>query len=119
MQENSIEMLSAPLAITRSWDAHTVQIDAAIPVVSADIPVTGNVRVGRSPSGTAVRVVHKGPYENMGSSYEQLSAYMAVNGLEEGRVSWEQYISDPAQTPSSELTTHIYFLIGEDSGEQP
>jgi effector-binding domain-containing protein len=119
MQENSIEMLSAPIAITRSWDAHNYQIDAAIPVVSADIALSGNLRAGRSPSGTAVRVVHQGPYENMGSSYEQLSAYMAVNGLEEGRVSWEQYVSDPARTPPSELITHIYFLIGEETAEQP
>lgn len=119
MQDNSIDMLSAPIAITRSWDAHNYQIDAAIPAVSADIALSGNVRAGRSPSGTAVRVVHKGPYENMGSIYEQLSAYMAVNGLEEGRVSWEQYISDPAQTPPSELITHIYFLIGEEPVEQP
>ncbi len=117
MQENSIEMLSAPMAITRSWDAHTLAMDAAIPVISADVPPGANIRAGLSPHGTAVRAVHRGPYETMGSTYEQLSAYMAVNGLEEGRVSWEQYVSDPALTPSTELITHIYFLIGEEPNE--
>jgi effector-binding domain-containing protein len=119
MQENSIKMLSQPMAITRSWDALTFQFDAAIPVVSADVPMSGNVRAGLSPSGAAVRVVHKGPYEQMGSSYEQLTAFMAVNGLQEGRVSWEHYISNPGQTVPSELVTHIYFLIGEESTGKP
>lgn len=119
MQENSIEMLSPPMAITRSWDAMSFQVDAAIPVVSADVPLRGNVRAGLSPSGTAVRVIHKGPYEQMGPSYEQMSAFMAVNGLQEGRVSWEHYISDPGQSPPPELITHIYFLIGEEAAGQP
>jgi effector-binding domain-containing protein len=119
MQENSIEMLSPPMAITRSWDEISYQFDAAIPVVSADVPMSGSVRTGVSPSGTAVRVIHRGPYEQMGPSYEKLSAFMATNGLQEGRVSWEQYISDPGQTPPSELITHIYFLIREESTGQP
>ena len=119
MQEHSIEMLSPPMAITRSWDAISFRVDAAIPVVAADAPLSGNVRAGLSPSGTAVRVIHLGPYDQMGPSYEQMSAFMAVNGLQEGRVSWEHYMSDPGQTPPSELITHIYFLIGEEADGQP
>jgi len=118
MQEHSIEMRSQPMAITRSWDAHNFEVEAAIPVVSTDVPMTDGVIAGISPSGTAVKVIHKGPYASMGPSYEQLSAFMAANGLQEGRVSWEHYISDPGQTPASELITHIYFLIGEDSAER-
>jgi effector-binding domain-containing protein len=119
MQQNAIERLSQPMVITRAWDAHTFEVDAAIPAQSVDVALAGDILAGQSPSGAAVRVVHRGPYESMGPSYEQLSAYMAANDLAEGRVSWEQYISDPEQTPASELITHIYFLIGEDSAEQP
>ena len=43
-----------------------------------------------------------------------MAAFMAVNGLREGRVSWEQYISDPGITPAEDLVTHIYFLVGEE-----
>jgi effector-binding domain-containing protein len=28
-------------------------------------------------------------------------------------VSWEQYVSDPAQTPPKELLTHIYALLAD------
>ena len=50
----------------------------------------------------------------MTPSYEKLAAYMAVHGLKEGRVSWEHYISQPEQTPATEIVTHIYFLIADD-----
>jgi effector-binding domain-containing protein len=114
MAEHSIEMQSQPMSITRAWDAQDHQFDAAIPVTSTDVEVSGNVRTGKSPSGRAVRVIHRGPYHRMSPTYEKLAAYMAVHGLKEGRVSWEQYISDPGQTPVDELVTHIYFSIGED-----
>ena len=111
MAEHSIEIQAQPMAITRSWDARDYEFDAAIPVSTTDVELSGNVRAGKSPSGRAVRVVHRGPYDRMSPSYEKLSAYMAVHGLKEGRVSWEHYISDPGQTPADEIITHIYFLI--------
>ena len=111
MAEHSIEMQAQPMAITRAWDASDYEFHAAIPVSTIDVEPSGNVRAGKSPSGLAVRVVHRGPYDHMAPSYEKLAAYMAVNGLKEGRVSWEHYISDPGQTPANEIITHIYFLI--------
>jgi effector-binding domain-containing protein/uncharacterized protein YndB with AHSA1/START domain len=114
MSESSIEMQSQPMSITRSWDAQDYAFDAAIPVNSVAVELKGNVQAGQSPSGIAVRAVHRGPYENMGPSYEKLSAFMAVNSLEEGRVSWEHYVSDPGQVPAAQLITHIYFLIGDE-----
>ncbi len=115
MAEHSIEMQTQPMAITRAWNATDYQIDAAIPVSATEVETSGNVRVGKSPGGRAVRVVHRGPYERMAPSYEKLAAYMAANGLKEGRVSWEQYISDPAQTPAEKTITYIYFLIDSDT----
>ncbi len=111
MAEHSIEMSSQPMAITRAWDAKDYEFSAAIPVTTSDVETSGNVRAGKSPSGRAVRVIHRGSYDHMSPSYEKLSAYMAVHELKEGRVSWEHYISDPGQTPADEVITHIYFLI--------
>jgi effector-binding domain-containing protein len=50
----------------------------------------------------------------MGPTYEKLAAWIAAHAMIEGRVSWEQYISDPGETPQDELITHIYFRIGDD-----
>jgi effector-binding domain-containing protein len=111
MAEHSIEMISEPMTITRAWDAEDYEFDAAIPVSATDVEPSGSIRAGKSPSGRAVRVVHRGSYDRMAPSYEKLTAYMAAHGLKEGRVSWEHYISDPGQTPVDEIITHIYFLV--------
>ena len=111
MATHDIEMAAQPMTITRSWDAAEFRFEAAIPVSKRDLPATGNVRWGKSPGGTAVRVVHHGAYEDMAASYEKLAAWMAAHGFREGRVSWEHYISDPGETPQQELITHIYFQV--------
>lgn len=113
MIEKGLAMSSQPMAITRSWDEKGFRIDAAIPVQRVDIPVEGKVRWGQSPSGRAVRLIHRGPYDRMAPSYEKLAAYMAVHGLNEGRISWEHYVSDPLETSPGQLLTHIYFLVDE------
>jgi effector-binding domain-containing protein len=82
------------------------------------VELSGNVQAGKSPGGRAVRVIHRGPYSQMPASYAKLAAYMAIHGLQEGRVSWEQYISNPGQTDPEETVTHIYFMIRDDSTEQ-
>jgi hypothetical protein len=111
MDENGIEMAAQPMAITRSGGARGLEFMAAIPVEGAGAPPNGEVLLGRSPSGPAVRLVHHGPYDQMVRSYEKLAAYMAAHGIQEGDTSWEQYISDPGETEPNETVTHIYFLV--------
>jgi len=118
MAQQSIEMQSQPMAITRAWDAEDYEFDAAIPVPPGEVALSGRVRAGTSPAGRAVRLIHRGPYDRMPASYAKLAAYMAAHGLKEGRVSWEQYISDPGKTPPEEAVTHIYFLIDDTSPGQ-
>lgn len=111
MVANEIAMAAQPMTITRAWDESGYAFDAAIPVIMKEVELSGNVQAGVSPSGRVVRVIHHGPYDRMMPTYEKLSAYMRAHGLEEGSVSWEQYISDPGQTAADELITHIYFMI--------
>lgn len=114
MHEQQIEMAAQPMAISRAWDEQGFRFEAAIPVYPSGFEPSGGVRAGKSPSGRAVRIVHRGPYDAMGPTYEKLAAYMEAHGLHEGRVSWEQYISDPGITPAADLVTHVYFLIAEE-----
>jgi len=109
--ENDITIAAQPMAITHAGSENGYAFDAAIPVVMKDVALSGGVQLGSTPAGRAVRVVHRGPYDQMVPTYEKLSAYMGAHGLREGPVSWEQYISDPGETPSADLITHIYFLL--------
>ncbi len=113
IEDNDLQVSGGRMVITRAWDEQGYQFKAAIPVVLKPVELTGNVRIGQSPSGPSVRVIHRGPYERMTPSYEKLAAYMAAHGLMEGSVSWEYYVSDPLHTASDDLISHIYFQIAQ------
>lgn len=112
---HGIENTAQPMALTRSWNDGSFSFEAAIPVKRVDIPVTGSIKWGTSPSGQAVRVIHRGTYDTMSQSYEKLAAWMGAHGYNAGQVSWEQYISDPGRTPVNERLTHIYYLLADTS----
>jgi effector-binding domain-containing protein len=99
------------MAITRLRGQQAYAVEAAIPVIPKDVEPSGSVVAGSSPAGRALRVIHHGSYDGMAQTYEKVAAWMAAHGLSEGPVSWEQYISDPGETPAEALITHIYFLL--------
>jgi effector-binding domain-containing protein len=114
MAANGIEMAAQPMAIMRIHEPQGFEVDAAIPVTRGDVEPGARVLVGKSPAGRALRVIHRGPYDRMAPKYEQVEAWMAAHGLPDGQVSWEQYISDPRETPAEALITHIYFLLEDE-----
>ncbi|HKJ17312.1 MAG TPA: GyrI-like domain-containing protein [Xanthomonadales bacterium] len=113
MAARGIDNAGQPMAISYNSNPNSYQFDAAIPIDIASVNTRGNIKVGQTPSGRAVRAVHKGPYNEMDASYEKIAAFIAVQRLEHDGVSWEHYISDPGSIPESQLITHVYFMLEE------
>jgi len=111
MNDAGISMAGSPMAITRAWEEGSYQFDAAIPVDSIPAQLRGNVMTGQSPSGSAVRALHHGSYDQMMPTYEKLAAYMSAHGLAQGEVSWEHYVTDPANTAVADMVTHVYIML--------
>ena len=105
-----LERTGQPLAITH-FRSDGWRVDAALPVRAAGMEPSPPIRFGRSPSGPAVRVVHRGPYAEVAGVYEKLAAWMAVRGLREAGVSWERYLSDPALVVPEQRETLVYVLL--------
>lgn len=113
MASNGLEHTGKPMSISHSWDENSYEFDAAIPVLRSDLRPTGNIQLGHTPSGPAVRAVHQGPYGTLDETYQQVAAYIAVHRLQHTGVTWEHYISDPGETPQDALITHVYFMLEE------
>jgi len=113
MNSRGIKSSGMPMSITRSWNEQGYAFDAAIPVDNETVNTTGSVQFGQSPSGKAVRAIHRGPYSKLRDTYDTLDTYFAVHRFRRGDVSWEHYISDPGNTEESNLITHIYVKLAE------
>ena len=119
MNSAGINMAGQPMAITRAWEEGSYRFDAAIPVDIIPAELTGGVRAGQSPSGPAVRALHHGAYDQLMPTYEKLAAYMSAHGLPQGEVSWEHYVTDPANTASEDMVTHVYIMLEQAGPESP
>lgn len=112
MMTNGISFAGQPMAITRSWENSMWEFDAAIPV---DLEViegeTGDIQLGKTYAGRAVKYIQKGSYDQGEASYALMDAYIKEHELEVNGNPWEVYVNDPASVPESEVLTHIYYPI--------
>ena len=115
MKKNRLEAAGMPLAITKSWDdSEGWSFFAGIPVAAAPATPPGPaapVRIGETPGGRTVVAEHVGPYADLSSTYAKAHAFRVAYGLDQAGPEWEQFVSDPGQTPESELITRVYIPI--------
>lgn len=79
-------------------------------------PVSGSFeapepwRLVELPAGTFASKTHVGPYDSVGSTYDALSTWIAVHGLEIAGPPREVYLSEPS-TPPDQIKTVIEFPV--------
>jgi effector-binding domain-containing protein len=64
-----IHINGQPMAISLAREDGSYRFDAAIPVDIIPAELSGNVKAGTSPSGPAVRALHRGAYEQLMPTY--------------------------------------------------
>lgn len=112
---NELAPAGAQLAITISHDADGAWVfDAAIPLEAKpeNAPAEQDgVKLGETYAGRAVKLTHKGPYSTVRATYDRLHAYAKENNLKEKSITWEEYVSDPAETAEADLLTNVYIAV--------
>jgi effector-binding domain-containing protein len=99
----------APMTIYTATDDNGFQFQAAVPVAQAPASAPqGDIKVGKSPAGTALRFVHRGSYDEMDATYEAIAHHLEEKNLEAKDLFVEQYMKDPVTTPEDDLVVEIY-----------
>jgi effector-binding domain-containing protein/uncharacterized protein YndB with AHSA1/START domain len=114
MTAHRLKQAAPPITIATKWDDTGYEFDAAIPVDRApdrEVPANSPVKIKQTYSGKALKAVHRGPYRDMPATYDKLAAYAAAYGYESAGSPWDEYVSDPGNTPEPDLITHIYMPI--------
>ena len=85
---------------------------AAVPVAEApkDLP-KGDIAVGKSPGGKALKFVHRGSYDSMDTTYEAITNHLDEKRLEAADLFIEEYETDPVTTPEDKLVVTVYVPI--------
>jgi effector-binding domain-containing protein len=114
MAANGLNAAEAPLAITTRWSPKdkVYEFIAGIPVDKADAALPdGEVRMLATPGGLTLRVKHVGPYAGLSATYDKLMAWEQAAGFKDNGGPWEQYVTDPANTPEADLVTLVQLPV--------
>jgi len=101
-----------PMTIFTSTDDNGFQFQAAIPIAEPPkTPPHGDVAVGTSPEGHALKFVHRGSYDGLDNTYEAITNYLDERKLEAKDMFIEQYVTDPLSTSEEHLVVNVLVLV--------
>ena len=100
------------MTIFTATDDTGFQFQAALPVADPPkMPPKGEIAVGTSPEGHALKFVHRGSYDGLDNTYEAITNYLDDHKLEAKDMFIEQYLTDPLTANEDHLVVNVYVLI--------
>jgi effector-binding domain-containing protein len=112
LDKEGIKASGMPMTIFTSTDDTGFQFQAAIPIAEPPKnPPKGEISIGNSPQGHALKFVHRGSYDGLDNTYEAITNYLDDKKLEAKDMFIEQYLTDPLTTNEDHLVVNVYVLI--------
>ena len=100
------------MTIFTATDDTGFQFEAALPL--EEEPKTapkGDLTIGKSPDGRALKFVHRGSYDAMDATYDAITNYLDEKKLDAKDLFIEEYVSDPLTTPQDKLVIDIFVPV--------
>jgi effector-binding domain-containing protein len=88
------------------------QAEVAIAEAPKNSP-RGDISVGSSPVGKMVKFVHRGSYDAMQTTYDDIDNYLDEKSIDYGGTLIEEYVKDPLKTPEDQLVVNIYVSVNQ------
>jgi len=96
--------------VMKADEEGNAEIEVAVPI-KKKIEGFDDIKCYEIPGGKMAKIVHKGPYEACGTTYEKLYRWIEVNGKSITGPIRELYLNDPREIPPEETLTEIYAPI--------
>jgi effector-binding domain-containing protein len=109
LKKNDLPAAGKPLAVMIESADGKIALRAGEPFEGPAPIGPGEVSVGKTPGGAALKVLYTGPYDAMKPTYQKLDAYAKAHRLAPDGYPWEVYLDDPGATAPDQLRTEIYF----------
>ena len=100
------------MAIYTSSDDSGFEFQAALPIAETPKnPPQGDLTVGTSPEGKALKFVHRGSYDSLDATYDAITHYLDEKKIEAKDLYVEQYVTDLLTTPEDSLVIEVLVPI--------
>ena len=112
VDKEGLKMDGQPMTLFTSTDDAGFSFEAAIPLTEPPKnPPRGDIVVGTSPEGHALKFVHRGSYDGLDNTYEAITNYLDERRLEAKDMFIEQYETDPLTTNEDHLVVNVFVLV--------
>ena len=107
LDKQGLKPAGPSMTIYTQADDTGFQFQAAVPIAEApkDMP-KGDIAVGKSPGGKALKFVHRGSYDSMDTTYEAITNYLDEKRLEAQDLFVEEYATDPVHHAGGQVRRH-------------
>ena len=113
IEKQGLQKAGPPMTIYTDFDDTNFTFQAAVPIVEAPKdPPKGDIAVGQTPAGKALKFAYKGSFLKMEDTiYNAIPEYLDEKQLEPSGTFIEEYQADPVTTPESKFDLSIYVLL--------
>ena len=113
IDKQGIQRAGQPMTIYTDFDDTNFQFQAAVPVAEPlKDPPKGDIAMGDTPVGKAVRFTYKGSFHQMEDTiYNAIPEYLDEKQLEPSGTFIEEYQSDPVTTAEDRFDIQIFVLL--------
>jgi effector-binding domain-containing protein len=113
LDKQGIQRTGPPLTIYTEFDDTNFTFQAAVPIAEAPKdPPKGDIAVGQTPAGKALRFAYKGSFHQMEDTiYNSIPEYLDEKQLEPSGTFIEEYQTDPVTTPEDKFDISIFVLL--------
>jgi len=109
LDKQAIKPTGSAMTIYTQTDDAGFDFQAALPIAEAPKdPPKGDIAIGQTPSGKALKFVHRGSYDAMSSTYEAITNYLDEKQLEARDVFVEEYESDLLTADQDNLVVTVF-----------
>jgi effector-binding domain-containing protein len=109
-----LKQAGPPFAVFLSTDDNSFHFEAMVPIAEkpdGKSELADGVKLGESPSGKAIKFLHRGAYDDIDSTYDLITAYLDEKGLEAKNLFVEEYLTDTKESDDAGLEADIYVFL--------
>ena len=99
-QRHGLAITGPPFARYPEVGMGSLVIEGGVTVAAPPSTAPGDgIEALAIPAGRAVVAVHRGPYDSLPESYQEIEKWMRDQGLSAAGAPWETYLTDPGEHP--------------------
>ncbi len=109
-----LKQAGPPFAVFLSTDDASFHFEAMVPLAEkpeGKSELGEDVKLGDSPSGKALKFLHRGAYDDIDSTYDLITAYLDEKGLDAKNLFIEEYLTPTKESDDAALETDIYVFL--------